>query len=196
MQRRIEQPLRRLGLLAALAVVPTAVMIRADDGQARASVVHVAACFVALMVAFRLIGKRELGRLSPFELVTLMLIPEILSNTVQGEESALQSLAGLCTILVLVLATSLLAQRFSALQDVLESPPTLLVAGGRLLEQAMNRERIVPDELFSEMRRQGMATLDEVRFAVLESSGNITFVRQGGPRDSQRAAGDEPGPDA
>ena len=194
MQRRIEQPLRRLGLLALLAIVPALVMVQADDPHARASVLHVTACFVALMIAFRVIGKRELGRLSPFELVTLMLIPEILSNTVQGEESALQSLAGLCTILVLVLATSLLAQRFSALQDVFESPPTLLVAGGRLLEQAMNRERIPPEELFSEMRKQGMATLEEVKFAVLESSGNITFVRQGGPRDSQRGPGDDARP--
>jgi uncharacterized membrane protein YcaP (DUF421 family) len=194
MQRRLEQPLQRFVLLAALAVVPVLVMVRADAAQARASVLHVAACFVALMLAFRVIGKRELGRLSPFELVTLMLIPEILSSTVQGEESALQGLAGLCTILVLVLTTSLLSQRFSAVQNVLESPPTLLVAGGRLLEQAMNRERIAPEELFSEMRRQGMATLAEVEFAVLEGSGNITFVRQGGPRDSQRPRDDEPGP--
>lgn len=195
MSRHIAEPLRRFGLLAALAAVPALVIVGSSDTQARASVVHVAACFVALMVAFRVIGKRELGRLSPFELVTLMLIPEILSNTVQGEASALQSLAGLCTILVLVLTTSLLSQRFSVLQDVLESPPTLLVARGRLLEDAMNRERIVPDELFSEMRKQGMATLTEVRFAVLESSGNITFIRQGGPQDSQRGPGEDPRPE-
>jgi uncharacterized membrane protein YcaP (DUF421 family) len=88
-----------------------------------------------------------------------------------------------------VLTTSRLSQRFPSVQNALESSPSLLVVDGRLLDQAMNRERIAPEELLSEMRKQGIATLDQVRFAVLESSGNITFVR----RDEQgTASGAEP----
>jgi uncharacterized membrane protein YcaP (DUF421 family) len=189
MQRRIEQPLRRFGLLALLLVLPALVLAGSWDERARASVMHIVISFAALLLAFRVIGKRELGRLSPFELVTLMLIPEILSNTVQGEDSLLQGLAGLCAVLLLVLTTSLLSQRFPSVQNALESSPSLLVVDGRLLDQAMNRERIAPEELLSEMRKQGIATLDQVRFAVLESSGNITFVR----RDEQgTASGAEP----
>lgn len=189
MRRSIEQPLRRFGLLALLLALPALVLAGSWDDRARASVMHIAISYAALLLAFRIIGKRELGRLSPFELVTLMLIPEILSNTVQGEDSLLQGLAGLCAVLLLVLTTSLLSQRFPGVQNALESSPTVLVVDGRLLERAMNRERIAPEELFSEMHKQGIATLDQVRFAVLESSGNITFVR----RDEQATApGGEP----
>jgi uncharacterized membrane protein YcaP (DUF421 family) len=189
MRRRVEQPLHRFALLALLLVLPGFVLAATGDERARASVVHIAISFAALLLAFRVIGKRELGRLSPFELVTLMLIPEVLSNTVQGEDSLLQGLAGLCAVLLLVLATSLLSQRFPAVQSALESSPTVLVVDGRLLEPAMNRERIAPDELYSEMRKQGIEALEQVKFAVLESSGNVTFVR----RDQQATApGEEP----
>ncbi len=132
--------------------------------------------FVTLLVVFRVMGKRELGRLSPFELVMLMLIPEVLSNAVQGEGSLFSALAALSTLLFLVVVTSVLAHRFESFEKVVESRPTVLVADGRLCEDALNRERIVPDELFAEMHKQGLARLSEVRFAVLEGSGNITFV--------------------
>lgn len=175
--RRIEQPFRHLGLLALLAVAPLAALV-IDDGQAKLSILHVVVSFVVLMLAFRLIGKRELSRLSPFELVTLMLIPETLSNTVQGDRTLLQGLAGLCTLLALVLVMSLLSQRVPALQPVFEPEPAVLVLDGQLIEREMNRERIAPDELMSEMRKHGLGDLQQVHLAVLESSGNITFVRR------------------
>jgi len=176
MARRIAQPFKLLALLAALGGYPLALILLGDDDVARRSVAHVAVSFVVLMLAFRLLGKRELGRLSPFELVTLMLIPEILSNSVQGQGSMLTGLAGLAAILFLVLLSSALSQRFEVVQKVMEASPTLLVADGRLLETNMNRERIAPDELHSEMRKQGILSLSQVRFAVLEAGGNITFV--------------------
>jgi uncharacterized membrane protein YcaP (DUF421 family) len=187
MRRRIVQPARHLGLLAGLVVLPVAVFVAQADADARNSVLHVLVSFVVLMLAFRLLGKRELSRLSPFELVTLMLIPEILSSTLQGEGSLLQALAGLCTILALVLVTSLLSQRFPAFQHVVEASPTLLVADGALLEKSMNAERIAPDELFSEMRKQGIGDLHDVRFAVLETGGNITFVPRHRPAATSQA---------
>lgn len=176
MRRQVVSPLRVFSLLAALAALPAITLATELDDVARTSVLHVCVSFLVLLAAFRLLGKRELGRLSPFELVTLMLIPEILSNTLQGEGALLSGLAGLCAILFLVLLSSVLAQRFESAQHVMESQPTLLVADGRLIAENMNRERIAPDELYSEMRKQGLDQLAAVRFAVLESSGNITFV--------------------
>ena len=176
MARRIEEPARVFGMLLALAAFPIATLWLDLDSSAQKSVAHVAISFVVLMVAFRVLGKRELGRLSPFELVTLMLIPEILSTALQGEAPLVPSLAGLSTILFLVLFSSVLKQRLEPAQRAMEASPTLLVCDGQLLQKSMNSERIAPDELFSEMRKQGLQELREVRFAVLESSGNITFV--------------------
>ena len=176
LQRRIARPGLVISLLGGLAALPLLASAGILEKQARTSVLHVVASFAVLVLAFRVIGKRELGRLSPFELVTLMLIPEILSNAVQGQAAMLTALAGLSTVLLLVVFTSVLAQRFEGVQKVLEPEPTLLVAAGKLLENNMNRERISAEELASEMRKQGLTQLADVRWAVLEASGNITFV--------------------
>lgn len=176
MRRKIARPGMVALLVAALAALPLLGAVGMLSQGAQSSVLHVVVSFAALLLAFRLIGKRELGRLSPFEFVTLMLIPEILSNTVQGQGALVTALAGLSTILLLVLVVSIVAQRFELVQKVLESEPTLLVADGRMLENNMNRERISPEELFGEMRKQGLTQLSEVRWAVLEPSGNVTFI--------------------
>lgn len=175
-KRTVGTPGRLIAVVAVLLALPvaSAVGVVGRDGWERST--RVLAVFVTLLVLFRVMGKRELGRLSPFELVMLMLIPEVLSNAVQGQGSLLSALAALSTLLLLVLVTSVLAHRFERFEKVVESPPTILVADGHLVEDALNRERIVPDELFAEMHKQGLARLSEVRFAVLEGGGNITFV--------------------
>lgn len=169
---------RHLAVLLGLVALPVVTLWESRDEAARQSVLHVLLSFAVLMLIFRVIGKRELSRLSPFELVTLMLVPEVLSNTLQGQDTLLQGLAGLCTLFALVLGVSLLAQRFPLLQGAVESPPTVLVIDGRLAEQAMNTERIAPEELFSEMRKEGIAGLEQIQLAVLESGGHITFLRR------------------
>jgi uncharacterized membrane protein YcaP (DUF421 family) len=192
MRRSVVRWLALGALLAAFAALPALASIGVFPSETRDSVLHVAVVFVTLMVAFRVMGKRELGRLSPFELVTLMLIPEVLSSTMQGEAPLVTGLAGLSTILLLVLVISVLSHRFEGFQTVVESPPTVLVAHGKLVEANMNRERVAPDELFSEMHKQGMFRLAQVRWAVLESSGNITFVPMEQNQTTQRAEDSEP----
>lgn len=194
MARQIAEPAKLAALLVGLGGLPVVLLVTSDDDVVRASVWHVVVSFVLLMLAFRLLGKRELSRLSPFELVTLMLIPEILSNSVQGQGSMRTALAGLSAIFFLVLASSTLSQRFETVQRALEASPTLLVVDGRLLEANMNRERIAPDELQSEMRKQGLLSLDDVRFAVLEGGGNITFVPFSRASPAPRAEDAELGP--
>jgi uncharacterized membrane protein YcaP (DUF421 family) len=176
MRRRWVNPARLLLALGVLAVAPMVALAGRLGDQARSSVICVAATYAVLILGFRLLGKRELSQLSPFELVTLMLIPEIMSSTVQGEGSLLTSVAGLSAILLLVLATSALAHRVPVVQRVLEASPTLLVADGKLLEDNLNRERISPEDLVGEMHKQGIERLEQVRFAILETGGNISFV--------------------
>jgi uncharacterized membrane protein YcaP (DUF421 family) len=175
MRRRFRAP-GTFVVLVLLAVGPIAAAAGLVSNQAATTTLHVALAFGAIMAVFRVIGKRELGRLSPFELVTLMLVPEIVSEVVQGNGDLSSSLIGLSTLFMLVLLTSLLSHRFEAVQQIMESPPTLLVADGRLLEQNMNRERIAPEEVIAEMHKQGIERLADVKWAILESSGNITYV--------------------
>jgi uncharacterized membrane protein YcaP (DUF421 family) len=175
---------------AVVLVLPVAAFLGLLGGEAFERVPRVAAVFAVLLLVFRVIGKRELSRLSPFELVTLMLVPECVSNVLQSEGALLDALTGLSTLFLLVLATSVLAHRFHVVERVVEPQSTLLVDHGRILEDALNQERIVPDELYAEMRKQGIANVSDVRWAVLESGGNITFV----PKPQGNAGDDDPLP--
>lgn len=187
-ERRLRAKGRLAGALALLLALPALGVAGLLGPNASERVLRVCLVYAVLLLIFRVIGKRELSRLSPFELVTLMLVPEVLSNAVQAEGSVLDALAGLSTLFVLVVGTSTLAHRFDHFEKVVEPRSTLLIDHGRLLTDALNEERIVPDELMSEMRKNGIASISEVRWAVLESGGSITFVPK--PRAGS-AGGDE-----
>lgn len=150
------------------------------------TVLRIAVTYVFLMIVFRIMGKRELSKLSPFELVTLLLIPEILSQAMSGEDHSMTgALTGVSTLLCLVFLTSILTHRFRWFERIIESPPTVLVDQGTILTPHMDRERIQADELFGEMHKAGIERLSEVRWAILESDGHISFIRCN-PDDSRR----------
>ena len=141
------------------------------------TVLRVVVIYAVLLFVFRVLGKRELAALTPFELVTLMIVPEIVSQSLSdGDHSLTGAIVGVMTLFTLVFATSALTHRFPRLHDVAESPPKMLVANGKILEQNMNEERVSPEELFSEMHRAGVARLADVRWAILESDGHIAIV--------------------
>lgn len=141
------------------------------------TVLRIAIVYVFLFVGLRVLGKRELGRMAPFELVTLMMIPEIVQQALVREDfSMTNALVGLSTLLLLVFLTSAISHRFERVGQTLEGSPTVLVRHGRLDEEALNRERINPDEILSEMRKVGLHDLSEVRWAILEPGGDISVV--------------------
>ncbi|KYG03016.1 hypothetical protein BE18_10865, partial [Sorangium cellulosum] len=144
------------------------------------TVARVAFVYVFLAVAFRVLGKRELSSLSPFELVTLMLIPEIVSQALVREASLANALAGVSTLLVLVFLTSILTHLSPRASKVIDGTPTVLVANGRILEEACNRQRIQPEEIVSEMHKSGLAHLSQVRWAILEADGDLTIIPEQG----------------
>lgn len=144
------------------------------------TVARVAVVYVFLAAAFRVLGKRELSSMSPFELVTLMLIPEIVSQALVREASLANALAGVSTVLVLVFLTSLLTHLSPKASEVIDGSPTVLVAKGRILEEACNRERIQPEEILSEMHKSGLEHLSQVRWAILEADGDLTIVPEQG----------------
>jgi uncharacterized membrane protein YcaP (DUF421 family) len=142
------------------------------------TILRILATYVFLMFAFRVMGKRELSKLSPFELVTLLLIPEIFSQAMVREDfSMTNALIAVSTLCCLVVGTSLLVHRFRWFERVIETPPTLLVEHGRILVRHMDEERIQASELFGEMHKAGIERLSEVKWAILGSDGHISFIR-------------------
>jgi uncharacterized membrane protein YcaP (DUF421 family) len=80
------------------------------------------------------------------------------------------------TMAGLVVGTAYLSFRFKRLRPLLEGEPILLIADGRLLERNLRRQRMTVEELRAEARQQSIGTFDAIRYAVLETSGKISFV--------------------
>lgn len=152
-----------------------------DAGQARDSIWRVTFVYVFLMVAFRLTGKREVGQMSPLELVTLMMIPEIFSSALnKSDVSITLATVGVATLFLAVFLTGMLKFGSKTAEDVLEGKPAVLVHNGKYIETNMRHERITPDEIHAEMRIAGVNKLEEVKWAILENEGKISIIQANG----------------
>lgn len=121
------------------------------------------------------------------ELVTLLLIPELVSQSLVREDSSLtHAIIAVCTLLSLVFLNSLLMQKSGRVADMVEGKPALLAQHGKFIVNNMNKERISPKELFAEMHQVGLYQLSQIKWAVLESDGRIAFVPEEEKRDREK----------
>jgi len=164
-----------------VAAVPIGAVIASVEGGAShlGGVLRVTFVYLVLLLLFRVAGKRELARLSPLELVTLMLIPEIASPALhRGDDRVESAVVGICTLLTLVTATSLVSYLWPEARVALSGRPTVLVRRGTLLQDALARERIAPEEVYSAMHRAGLEHIEQVRWAILEPEGRVAIIAE------------------
>jgi uncharacterized membrane protein YcaP (DUF421 family) len=133
--------------------------------------------FVLILVVTRAVGRRELSSMEPFDLILLVVIGDLVQ---QGVTQSDYSITGTTTVIVtmalLVVGTAYLSFRFKRLRPLLEGDPLLLISEGRLLERNLRRQRMTVEELRAEARQQSIGSLDEIRYAVLETNGKLSFI--------------------
>jgi uncharacterized membrane protein YcaP (DUF421 family) len=177
-------------LLLAFVLILAATGMLTDAGQARDMIWRVTFVYVFLMLAFRFTGKREVGQMSAFELVTLLLIPEIFSSALNRSNDSLSlATVSVTTLFLLVFFTGILTFRFRKIDAVIEGNPTVLVRDGKLLERNLRRERVTEEELFAEMHLAGIERLEDLRWAILETEGKIAFIPARTPASTQQPRG-------
>jgi len=133
--------------------------------------------FILILVVTRAVGRRELSSMEPFDLILLVVIGDLVQQGVtQSDNSLTGTTTVIATMAVLVVFTAWLGFRFARLRPILEGHPTLLVADGEVLRENLRRQRMTVQELRAEARQQSIAALDDVRFAVLETNGKISFI--------------------
>ena len=133
--------------------------------------------YLFLLAAFRFTGKRQVGQLTPFDLVVLLVISNVVQNAVIGPDNSLGG--GLLGAVVILALNGLLVEvtyRSKRLRRVLEASPTVLVHNGKLVERNLASERITLDDLHAAMRRAGVVDIAHVRVAVLEENGGISVI--------------------
>jgi uncharacterized membrane protein YcaP (DUF421 family) len=140
-------------------------------------VLRTAFVFGLILVVTRSVGRRELRGMEPFDVILLVVIGDLVQQGVtQSDYSLTGATIVIATLAVLTVGTAYLSFRFRRLRPILEGEPVVLISDGRVNERALRRERLTLDELGAEARQQQIGSLGDVRFAVLETTGRISFV--------------------
>jgi uncharacterized membrane protein YcaP (DUF421 family) len=142
-------------------------------------VVRSAFAFLFIFFMTRVVGRRELNTLEPFDLIMLVVIGDIVQQGVTQNDFSVTGLmlAG-ATIAVMTVLFSYTTWRFPVVRPLLAGRPVILAEDGKPIEENLRRQRITLEELLAEARLQQIASLDEVRWAVLETSGAISFIKK------------------
>jgi uncharacterized membrane protein YcaP (DUF421 family) len=144
-------------------------------------VVRATVAFLFVLLLTRIVGRRELSTLEPFDLILLVTIGDLVQQGVtQNDFSVTGLILAAGTMAVLTVVFSYLPWRFQLLRPLLEGEPVILIEDGNVIEKNLRRNRLTQEEVAAEARGQQIASFDEVRWAVLETSGKISFITKGG----------------
>jgi uncharacterized membrane protein YcaP (DUF421 family) len=135
--------------------------------------------FVFLYVLMRAIGRRELSTLEPFDLILLVVVGDaVQQGLTQDDYSVTGAFLAIGTIAILQLGVSYANFRFPRLRPLIEGEPIVVVQDGKPIDKTMRRERVTVDDVMSAARQQNIAKLDEIAWAVMETSGAISFIKK------------------
>jgi uncharacterized membrane protein YcaP (DUF421 family) len=135
------------------------------------------ALFAFVYLLTRVIGRRELSSLEPFDLILLIVLGDLIQQGLtQDDYSVTGAVIAVGTIAALQVGTSWFAFRFRWARRVLNGDPIVLVQDGQVLERNLRRERLTVEEVAEEARGQQIGSLEDVAWAVFEPSGRISFI--------------------
>lgn len=140
-------------------------------------VIRAVVAFLLVFLITRIVGRRELGTLEPFDLILLVVLGDLIQQGVtQSDYSVTGMTLAVGTITLMTVLVSYLSFRFRRLRPLLDGEPIVMIQGGRVLERNLKRERLTEDELAMEARLQQIDSLDKVEWAILEKGGQISFI--------------------
>jgi len=139
---------------------------------------RVAIIYAVVLIGIRLTGKREVGQMTPFDLVLLLLISNAVQNAMTGPDTSITGgLVAALTLLILNAAVSRLGWKHKALRRIIEGNPTLLVYNGGVIKENLDREHITSGELHQALREHGVSSISDVYMATLEIDGAISVLK-------------------
>ena len=133
--------------------------------------------FGFIFLLTRVVGRRELTSLEPFDLVLLIVVGDLVQQGITQSDYSLTGLViAVGTMATLTVLASWLSFRFPRLRPVLDGEPIVIVRDGEPIERNLKRERVTLGEVEAEARLQQIDSLRKVKWAVLETSGKISFL--------------------
>jgi uncharacterized membrane protein YcaP (DUF421 family) len=141
-------------------------------------VLRAAVIYLFLLVLVRLTGQRTLSEISTFDFILLLIVSEAVQNALVNDDRSLVSgMIAILTLVLMDLALSMAKRRWWRAEEVAEGAPVLLVDHGRVLEERLHKAMVTEDDiLLSARMHQGLERMEQIKYAVLETSGGISVV--------------------
>lgn len=134
--------------------------------------------YLFLLIVVRVLGKREVGATSAFDLIVALILGEVVDEIIYADVTILQGVVAIGVVAVWHLVNSWASYKSSFIDRLTGAPPTVVVKNGEIQRKHLARERLSEDELFSELRLMGVDDLKEVRQATLEPNGKISVLKE------------------
>ena len=135
--------------------------------------------YTFVVFVMRVIGRRELSSMTPFDLVLLIILGDaIQQGLTQDDYSLTGAILAIATIAALQVSTSYLSFRSGRARRILEGEPLVLIERGEIIQKNLRRERMTESEVAEEARHQQIASIEEVEWAILEANGSISFIKK------------------
>jgi uncharacterized membrane protein YcaP (DUF421 family) len=135
--------------------------------------------YAFLLFLMRVVGRRELSSMEPSDVILLVVIGDLVQQGItQNDESVTGIVLAAGTIGLLATATAYVTYKSGRVRSFVEGEPVILVEDGDTVERNMRNERLTTDELMEQARLQQIESLDEIKWAILETNGSISFIKK------------------
>jgi uncharacterized membrane protein YcaP (DUF421 family) len=143
-------------------------------------IVRAVLIYAAIFFLLRIVGKKHVGELAPFDLVVLLILSESVQGALTaGDESVTAAVIAASALFGTNQIVGYVSSRSKSVERVLEGKPKILVRNGHVCKDVLSREQITHSELIEALRREGCSSLTKVRFAILENDGQISIGLRG-----------------
>ncbi|HLU11929.1 MAG TPA: YetF domain-containing protein [Oceanobacillus sp.] len=134
--------------------------------------------YAFLLLFFRFIGKRSLSQITTFDFVLLLIIGEATQQALLGDDfSIVNALLVIVTLMIIDIGLSLVKQRSSKVEKLIDGVPTILVENGQPIDEHMQKARIDREDILESARElQGLERMEQIKYAVLERDGKISII--------------------
>jgi uncharacterized membrane protein YcaP (DUF421 family) len=139
-----------------------------------------------LLLIVRVLGKREIGNTSAFDLIVALILGEVVDEIIYGDVTILQGVIAIGVVAIWHLVNSWASFKSEIIDKITGAPPTVLVKNGQIQRKNLAKERLNEDELLSELRMMGVDDVKEVKQATLEPNGKVSVLQEDWAKPVQR----------
>lgn len=133
--------------------------------------------FIIVFLVIRLMGKRELSQIQPYEFVIIILIADLASGPMSDRNmTTFYGIVPILALLVMYMILSFLLKTNKKVQNMVSGNPVLLVSDGKIIESEMKKQEYMIEDLMSQIRSRGVFKVQDVAYAILETNGNLSVI--------------------